>query len=489
MEGVCMARSILFAAGEGLPFVKTGGLADVIGSLPKSLAKRGHDVRVVLPLYKKIIDKYYNQLERIGTIQVHSGWIDQPATFYKTEVDGVVYYFIEHQHYFERDALYGYNDDGERFAFFQRALLDMIYFIDWWPNIIHENDWQTGMVPLMAKACYQGDVRYQAIKHVYTIHNLAFQGNFGVEMLQSCLGLDYYYFDNGSIKFDNGISFMKTGIVFADKITTVSPTYANEILTDYYGERMNAILRYRRDDLWGIVNGIDTVAWDPKKDKHLVKNFDVKNVAAGKAANKAALQAELGLKVDKDVCVIGIVSRLTNQKGVYLITSRLREIMDLDVQFVVLGTGETAAEDAFKWMESEYKGRAVYYSGYNEELAHRIYAGVDLFLMPSLYEPCGIGQLIAMHYGSLPLVRETGGLKDTVQPFNEYTGEGNGFSFYAENADDMLHTLQYALKQYYTNKAGWKGLVKAAMTRDVSWEASSNVYEELYYQLCNWSDN
>lgn len=483
-----MSRSILFAAGEGLPFIKTGGLADVVGSLPKALARRGHDVRVVLPLYKKIIDKYYGQLERIGTIQVHSGWIDQPATFYTTTVDGVVYYFIEHQHYFERDGLYGYTDDGERFAFFQRALLDMIYFIDWWPNIIHSNDWQCGMIPLIAHACYGDDMRYQAIKHVYTIHNLAFQGNFGVDMLPSCLGLDYYYFDNGSIKFDSGISFMKTGIVFADKITTVSPTYSNEILTESYGERMDSILRYRREDLWGIVNGIDTTVWDPKKDKHLAKNFDVRNYASGKAANKTALQEELGLNIDKDVCMIGIVSRLTNQKGVYLITSRLREIMDMNIQFVVLGTGETAAEDSFKWMESEYKGRAVYYNGYNEELAHRIYAGVDLFLMPSLYEPCGIGQLIAMHYGALPLVRETGGLKDTVQPFNQYTGEGNGFSFWAMNADDMVYTIGYALEQYYENKAGWKGLVKSAMTTDVSWEQSAGIYEQLYYELCNWDD-
>ena len=484
-----MGRSILFAAGEGLPFIKTGGLADVIGSLPKALAKRGHDVRVVLPLYKKIIEKYYDQLERLGTIQVHSGWIDQPATYYKAEVDGVVYYFIEHQGYFERDGLYGYEDDGERFAFFQRAALDMIYFINWWPNIIHSNDWQTGMIPLLCHACYADDPRYQAIKHVYTIHNLAFQGNFGVDMLPSCLGLDYYYFDNGSIKFDSGISFMKAGIVYADKITTVSPTYANEILSESYGERMDSILRYRREDLWGIVNGIDTTVWNPKTDPRLTKNYDLRTYVSGKKANKLALQEELGLKVTNDVCVIGLVSRLTNQKGVYLITEKLREILDMDVQFVVLGTGEQNAENAFKWMESEYKGKAVYYCGYNEDLAHRIYAGADLFLMPSLYEPCGIGQLIAMHYGTLPLVRETGGLKDTVHPYNQYTGEGNGFSFWAANADDMVYTLHWAVEQYYNTKPGWKGLIKSAMTTDVSWEQSAGIYEELYYQLCNWLDN
>ena len=483
-----MTRSILFVAAEGLPFIKSGGLADVIGSLPKALAKRGHDVRVVLPLYKKIIDKHYAELERLGTIQVHSGWIDQPATFYQKKVDGVIYYFVEHKGYFERNGRYGFEDDGERFAFFQRAALDMIYFLNWWPNIIHSHDWHAGMVPLICHACYADDPRYQNIKHVYTIHNLAFQGNFGVDMLPSCLGLPYTYFDNGSIKFDSGISFMKAGIVYADKITTVSPSYANEILTETYGERMDSVLRYRRDDLWGIVNGIDTTMWDPKTDTHLVKNYDTRSWVSGKKANKLALQEELGLKVTNDVMMIGIVSRLTNQTGVYLITERLQEILGLDVQLVVLGTGEPNAENAFKWMESNYKGKAVYYCGYNEELAHRVYASCDLFLMPSLYEPCGIGQLIAMHYGALPLVRETGGLKDTVQPFNQYTGEGNGFSFWAVNADDMVYTLRWASEQFYQNKPGWKGLVKSAMTDDVSWEKSADLYEELYYGLCSWQN-
>jgi starch synthase len=317
---------------------------------------------------------------------------------------------------------------------------------------------------------------------------MAFQGNFGVDMLPSCLGLDYSYFDNGSIKFDTGISFMKAGIVYADKITTVSPTYSNEILTEAYGERMDGVLRYRREDLWGIVNGIDTVEWNPKTDKLLAKNYDVRSYVSGKKENKKALQEELGLEVREDVPLIGLVSRLTNQKGIYMITDRINEILGMDVQFAVLGTGEANAENAFKWMESEYKGKAVYYCGYNEELAHRIYAGSDLFLMPSLYEPCGIGQLIAMHYGALPLVRETGGLKDTVHPYNQYTGEGNGFSFWAANADDMVYTLRWAVDQYYNNKPGWKGLIKSAMTTDVSWDQSANIYEELYYTICNWPD-
>ncbi len=481
-----MRRSILFVAGEGLPFIKTGGLADVIGSLPKSLYDRGQDVRVVLPLYKKIIEKHYDKLTRLGTIEVTSGWIKQPATYYVCNVDGVVYYFIEHQGYFERDGLYGYDDDGERFAFFQKAVLEMIHFVDWWPNIIHENDWQTGMLPLMCHALYADDYRYQNIKHVYTIHNLAFQGNFGKDMLASCLGLDDYYFENGSVRFDNGISFMKAAIVYADKITTVSPTYSAEILTETYGERMDAILRYRREDLWGIVNGIDTVTWNAATDHLLAYNFDASNVFQGKLENKRALQRELGLEQNDDVCLVGIVSRLTNQKGVYLITEKMTEMMDQGIQFVILGTGEANAENAFKWLESQYKGRAVYYCGYNEELAHRIYAGCDLFLMPSLYEPCGIGQLIAMHYGALPLVRETGGLKDTVHPYNRYTGEGNGFSFYGSYAGDMMNTIYYALDQYYNNKEGWATLVYQALETDVSWNKSAEIYEQLYYQLTSW---
>ena len=479
-----MSRKILFAAGEGLPYIKTGGLADVIGSLPKVLASHGNDVRVVLPLYQGIIDRHYSELERLGRIRVQSGWlINQPATIYQAVTEGVTYYFIEHQGYFERKALYGYVDDGERFAFYQRALLDMLGFLDWWPDIIHSNDWQSGMIPLLCHVCFGGDERYQRIKHVFTIHNLAFQGNFGLEMLPSCLGLDYYYFDNGSTRFDNGISFLKTALVYADKISTVSPTYSSEILTSQYGERMDEILRYRRDDLWGIVNGIDTKEWDPQTDRRLAKNYGPKSWKTGKAANKAALQKELGLEILPDTCLIGMVSRLTEQKGVYLISQKIREIMSANVQLVILGTGEEAAESAFRWMENEYKGRAVYYQGYNEDLAHRIYAGADLFLMPSLYEPCGISQMVSMRYGTLPLVRETGGLRDTVSPFNQYTGSGNGFSFYAANADDMVYTINYALKQYYENPEGWDALVASAFATDVSWEKSALLYEQLYDQM------
>lgn len=473
-------KSILFAAAEGLPFIKSGGLADVIGSLPKILKQREYDVRVVLPLYKKIADKYFDQLEYLGTLQIKSGWIDQPASYFQTEVDGVIYYFVQHQAYFERDGLYGFPDDGERFSFYQKAILEMCKMIDFYPDILHAHDWHTGMLAALAKIHYGSDWHFDKVKHVYTIHNLAFQGNFPKDILGSCLGLSFKYYEDGSMRYDGGISFMKTGIVYSDKVTTVSPSYAKEILTPEYGEHLDEILRYRQHDLWGIVNGIDVTEWNPQTDKLLAKNYTAKNVTKGKKDNKLAVQKALGLREAPDVLMIGMVSRLTYQKGVYLIAERLADIMGLDVQFVVLGTGEDDAESTFRYMEEKYKRRAVYYCGYNEDLAHQIYAGCDLFLMPSLYEPCGIGQLIAMRYGSLPLVRETGGLRDTVHAFNQYTNEGNGFSFWAFSGDDLVHTLKFACDTYYMNPEGWKELVQHAMNTDVSWEYSANLYQELY---------
>lgn len=476
-------KSILFAAAEGLPFIKSGGLADVIGSLPKTLIQRGYDVRVVLPMYKKIAEKNRDSLERLGTVQINIGWINEPATFYSTVVDDVTYYFIEHQAYFERDALYGFPDDGERFSYYQKAILEMLKFLDFYPDIIHSHDWHTGMLAALTKIHYGSDWHFDKVKHVYTIHNLAFQGNFPKDVLATCLGLSYKYYEDGSMRFDGGISFMKTGIVWSDKVTTVSPSYAREILTSEYGEHLDEILRYRQHDLWGIVNGIDVTEWNPQTDKLLAKNYTLKTVAKGKRENKLSVQRDLGLREAPDVLMVGIVSRLTYQKGVYLIAERLADIMGLDLQFVVLGTGEADAENTFRFMEEKYKHRAVYYGGYNEDLAHKIYAGCDLFLMPSLYEPCGIGQLIAMRYGTLPLVRETGGLRDTVHAFNQYTNEGNGFSFWAFSGDDLVHTLSWACDTYYQNPEGWKILVKNAMETDVSWEYSAGIYQDLYESL------
>lgn len=476
-------KSVLFVAAEGLPYIKTGGLADVIGSLPKILNEKGMDARVVLPLYKRIAEKYRGEFTKLKTIPIHVGVIDTVATIYQSQWENVTYYFIEHAGYFERDGLYGYPDDGERFAFYQKAVLEMLWAIDFFPDIMHCHDWHTGMIAAMCHIQYPDDQRYQQIKHMYTIHNLAFQGNFPADVLTDCLGIDRRYFDDGSMRFHNGISFMKTGIIFSDKITTVSPSYSQEILTAQYGEQMDEVLRFRQSDLYGIVNGIDTKMWDPMTDSALPAHYNAETVLEGKRANKAAVQKELGLRVADDVMMIGIVSRLTWQKGVYLIIEKMADIMGLDVQFVVLGTGETHIENQFKMMEDKYRRRAVYYCGYNDELAHRIYAGCDLFLMPSLFEPCGIGQLIAMHYGSLPLVRETGGLRDTVHPYNQYTKEGNGFSFTAFNSHDMLYTLRCAADAYYLNRADWDQLVQQAMGTDVSWNLSADQYTKLYNEM------
>lgn len=476
-------KSVLFVAAEGLPYIKTGGLADVIGSLPKILNEKGMDARVVLPLYKRIAEKYRGEFTKLKTIPIHVGVIDTVATIYQSQWETVTYYFIEHAGYFERDGLYGYPDDGERFAFYQKAVLEMLWAIDFFPDIMHCHDWHTGMIAAMCHIQYPDDQRYQQIKHMYTIHNLAFQGNFPADVLTDCLGIDRRYFDDGSMRFHNGISFMKTGIIFSDKITAVSPSYSQEILTAQYGEQMDEVLRFRQSDLYGIVNGIDTKMWDPMTDPALPAHYNAETVLEGKRANKAAVQKELGLRVADDVMMIGIVSRLTWQKGVYLIIEKMADIMGLDVQFVVLGTGETHIENQFKMMEDKYRRRAVYYCGYNDELAHRIYAGCDLFLMPSLFEPCGIGQLIAMHYGSLPLVRETGGLRDTVHPYNQYTKEGNGFSFTAFNSHDMLYTLRCAADAYYLNRADWDQLVQQAMGTDVSWNLSADQYTKLYNEM------
>lgn len=475
--------SILMVAGEGLPFIKTGGLADVIGSLPASLAEMGHEVKVVMPLYKKIADKYMNDLYFIKEYSVSINYHEVPVRlFSKTEGD-VAFFFIQHQGYFERDTLYGYQDDGERFGYFQKAVIEMLNQLNYWPNIIHCHDWHTGMIPCMVKETHSHDPRYAAIKFVYTIHNLAYQGNFGPEMLDSCLGLPYYLMDNGNVKFDGGISFMKSGILYADKVTTVSPTYAQEILTPQYGERLEAVLNMRKYDLWGIVNGIDIDLWNPNKDPDIPYNFDKVNLKVNKTKDKLALQKELGLKEDPNVLLVGSVSRLTWQKGFYLVMEQLANIAGMPIQLAILGTGEANIEDAFRNLENQNKGKICFYKGYNEALAHRIYAASDLFLMPSLFEPCGISQLCSMRYGTLPLVRETGGLKDTVTAYNEYDKSGNGFSFEKYNGDDLMRTLGYATDVYYNRKADWETLVNNALNTDVSWENSAKTYTLLYNEL------
>lgn len=475
--------SILMAAAEGLPFVKTGGLADVIGSLPASLAEMGHEVKVVLPLYKKIAQNNFKDLTWCASYTVNINYREVPVTVYSQTVGKVAYFFIQHQGYFERDALYGYEDDGERFAYFQKAVIEMLNQLNYWPNIVHCHDWQTGMIPCMVRETHSSDPRYSNIRFVYTIHNLLFQGNFGPEMLDSCLGLPYYLLDNGNVRFDGGISFMKSGILYADKVTTVSPTYAQEILTPQYGEHMEAVLNMRKYDLWGIVNGIDTQLWNPGTDKSIPFHYDKVTISKGKIDDKMALQKELGLAVDPNVLLVGVVGRLTYQKGFYLMMEKVSELAGMPIQLAILGTGEEPIQNAFRDMENQHKGKVCFYQGYNEDLAHRIYAGSDLFLMPSLFEPCGLSQLCSLRYGTLPLVRETGGLKDTVNPYNEFDKSGNGFSFTNYDANEMMNTLKNAVDVYYNKPEDWKILQRNALNTDVSWENSARVYSQLYNEV------
>lgn len=470
-------------ASEGLPYIKSGGLADVIGSLPKELVKKGHEVRVVMPLYAPIARKFHDGFQLEAQYTVSISYHEVPVNIWSQMQGDVKFYFVEHKGYFERDNLYGYMDDGERFAYFQKAVIEMLNQLNYFPEIMHSHDWHTGMIPVMCKEGHSFDERYRNIKHVYTIHNLAYQGNFGAEMLDSCLGLDYRIFDNGNVRYDGGISFMKSGILYADKVTTVSPSYSQEILTPQYGEHMEMVLEMRRYDLWGITNGIDIESWNPKTDPEIPYHFNKVNVKKQKAANKMALQQEMGLQVNPDVMLVGVVSRLTWQKGFYLLMEKLHELCQMPIQLCVLGSGEERIEQEMAQLENGNKGKIVFYKGYNDSLAHRIYAASDLFLMPSLFEPCGISQLISMRYGTLPLVRETGGLRDTVNPYNEFEKSGNGFSFANYNSDELIGVLWNAIHVYYDCPQDWKMLVRNAMNTDVSWEASANTYCQLYAQL------
>jgi starch synthase len=475
-------KKIVFAAAEGLPFIKSGGLADVVGSLPQELVKQDLHVRVYLPMYKSIAEKWFSKMEKVCHFNVRVGVIQTVATIYKIDIEQVEYYFVQHQGYFERDGMYGYPDDGERFAFFCHAILKSFEQCDDFPDIVHSHDWHTGVIPVLARVYYRAHPKYQAIKHVYTIHNLAYQGIFPKEVASSCLGLEYSVIRDGSLIFNDGISFMKAGILYAHKVTTVSPTYAREILTSAYGEKMEEVLKFRQYDLVGILNGIDMDAWNPETDPFLVENFTIKTIK-NKVKNKTALQKELGLRVSKDVFVVGMVSRLAWQKGVHLILDRMADVMGLDLQLVVLGSGESSMEASLDYFEDKYNRRMVYYNGYNEELAHRIYAGVDCFLMPSLFEPCGIAQLISMRYGTLPLVRSTGGLVDTVVAYNQYENVGTGFSFNDFNSDDFYHVLRLATFLYYLHPKEYKKMIVNAMGKDVSWTKSAKQYKEIYLSL------
>ena len=476
-------KSVLFVASEGLPFIKTGGLADVIGSLPKELVRQGLDVRVVLPLYLKMAINNHNQFDYVTSYDVRAGDIQSMANVYSQVVDGVTFYFIEHRDFFERDQLYGYDDDAMRFGFFQHATCRLLEALNFFPDVIHTHDWHTAAIPFLCRTFYSYREEFRAIKQVFTIHNLAFQGIFNEHYLWAALGMDHGYYRDGVARFhDDCISFMKLGILYADKVTTVSETYAKEILTEEFGENMQHVLELRHHDLCGIVNGIDYDVWNSKTDQYLVKNYDLATIA-DKKSNKLALQAQFGLPQDEHVILVGIVSRLTWQKGFYLMTEVLGHLLQAHVQFVILGNGEPDIENAFNHFKAAYPEKFAFYRGYNEPLAHQIYAASDLFLMPSMFEPCGISQLISMHYGTLPLVRETGGLVDTVTPYDIENQSGTGFSFGGKDAYSMRQVYDLALQTYYDRPEDWQAMVQEAMERDFSWRASAEKYIWLYREI------
>lgn len=471
---------ILFAASECVPFVKTGGLADVIGALPGELVRAGAEVRVILPLYRAIGQEVREKLEHVLYFYINLGWRRQYVGIEKLVKDGVTFYFIDNEQYFGRDYVYGSGDDeGERFAFFSKAVLESIAKIDFVPDVIHCHDWQTGLVPVLLKAQYRQLPLYRDIRTVFTIHNLHFQGLYPISATEELLSLGNWAYTMDNLEYYGQASFIKGGIVFADRVTTVSPTYAEEILTPYYGDGLDGLLRARRENLSGILNGIDTAEYNPETDPLIEANYTA-GTFERKKLNKLALQRELGLEEDADAPLIGMVSRLSSQKGFDLVERVLDGIMNTDAQVVVLGMGEGKYMDLFGWAQWKYSGRLAASFQMNHKLAHRIYAASDLFLMPSMFEPCGLSQLISLRYGTLPVTRETGGLRDTVLSYNQYTGEGNGFTFFNYNAHDMLHVIERAVNVYREERDVFIGLAKRAMGGEYGWDQSAKKYLSLY---------
>ena len=475
-------KKVLFVASEGVPFIKTGGLADVVGSLPKYLDKRYFDVRVFLPKYACMKQELKDKLEYIQSFYMDYNWQNIYVGLFKADVDGITYYFIDNEYYFNGPKVY--NDDPryeiERYTYFCKAVLSALPLLDFRPDLIHCHDWQTGLIPVYLKERFAGGEFYRGIKTVITIHNLKFQGKWDVKTVKNITGLPDYYFTSDKLESYKDANLLKGGIVFADAVTTVSDTYAEEIKTQFYGENLDGLLRARSNSLRGIVNGIDYDKFNPENDPLIVKNYGPSNFRKEKAKNKKALQEQLGLTVDEKKMMIGIVSRLTDQKGFDLIAYVMDELCRDDVQIVVLGTGEEQYENMFRHFDWKYSDRVSANIYYSDELSNRIYASSDAFLMPSLFEPCGLSQLIALRYGTIPIVRETGGLKDTVVPYNEYEGVGTGFSFVNYNAHEMLHTIRYAEKIYYDRRREWNKIVDRAMAADFSWQVSAGKYQEMY---------
>ena len=467
---------ILFCASEGAPYAKTGGLADVIGALPKALNENGCDARVIMPYYKKIKDK--NLGNYIGYAYVRIAERMEYVGIFEAEHEGVKFYFVDNDRYFNRDEFYGYGDDGERFAFYDFAVLEAIKVANFYPDILHLNDWQTGLIPYVLKSNYHYYPEFNRIKTVFSIHNIQYQGIFPMDMMR----ILYMPFSS-SLEFDGCINFMKTAILESNIVTTVSDTYKNEVLTDYYGYKLNNILGLRYFDFYGIINGIDVIKYNPKTDKNIYYNYNIKNYETGKKSNKLSLLQEFGLSTE-DTPLFGLVSRLVDQKGIDLLMPIIEDVINYsNAKFILMGSGDALYENFFRSMEAKYPERFKCYIGYSDPVAQKIYAGSDIFLMPSKFEPCGLGQMIAMRYGTLPLVRETGGLNDTVSAYNQYNGEGTGFSFANFNPIELKDVMFAAIDVFNNNKPAWSKLIKQAMEKDYSWSSSANKYINLYKKI------
>ncbi len=478
--------NILYVTGEAAPFCKTGGLADVSGSLPVALAARGHRVAVMLPLYDTISKQWRRQMTFRRFIYVDLSWRHEYCGLFSLEHRGVTWYFVDNEHYFARGRLYGEGDDGERFGFFSRAVLDLLPLLDEMPQVIHCNDWQTALVPVYRQDLTGRWDALRGIRTVFTIHNIEYQGKFGANTVSDLFGLDRGWYDGGTLEMDGCVNLMKGAMLCADAVTTVSPTYARQLHLSAYAQGMESVVQSCGEKFSGIVNGIDTTVFDPATDPVLPAHYSVRNLR-GKATCKKALQQELGLQVQSDVPVISMISRLVGHKGIDLICESLDSIMRTGCQLVLQGSGEEQYENFLRYAENRYKGRLCAYIGYNEDLAHRIYAGSDLFLMPSRSEPCGLSQMIAMRYGAVPIVRQTGGLADTVRSCQMGQEDGNGFVFADYSAFDMQYVISQAVELYRSDLHGFRRVQRCGMTDDFSWNVSAGAYGALYEHITDTS--
>lgn len=472
----------LFVAAECAPFFKTGGLGDVAGALPKALKEKGTEIKVVLPYFTKIADQYKEQIQDLFSYEVNVGWRKQYCGVKYLSLKGIDYYFLDNLYYFDRPDLYGYYDDGERFAFFQLAVIELMEKINFIPDVMHLNDYHTAFIPFLLKEKYRWIQAFDSIHTVLTIHNIEFQGQYDQGVLGDLFGMGNERYEDGTVRFNDCVNFMKAGILYADRVTTVSPSYAEEIKTAEFGAGLDVILRMESGKLSGIVNGIDYEMFDPAKDPALFENYDAKHLAK-KIENKVQLQKHLGLPVNADIPLVGIVSRLTYQKGFHLLLEEMENLMQFDVQLVVIGTGDPNFENQFRYFGEQYPEKTSINIAFDLSLAQKVYAGVDMFLMPSAFEPCGLSQMISMRYGTLPIVHEIGGLKDTVEPYNPITNKGTGFGFDNFQPFYLMNVLRQAIELYQNHSEIWQELMQQAMAKDFSWNESSQQYLALYQQL------